>query len=659
MLNSVSRFGNLLASIRRTSIGLAIRFAPLTIAVNLLAFALVAPAQVTTFNSNGVNPACIYGIEDQECGSSYTIYLNSYDQYCQSIGATVAISTSYSFSVSDVSAPPPPFGCPAVLLYSENFNLHCMASGVSVANQQIGCIAAFLPGATPIPTASPTPSPSPTPSASPTPTPTATPTPTPPIISSLKSQCVQSNSAINIDRQSVNESIPLVGMPFSLVFSSDRFKAGFSFSPLGVGLGGWTPSILNRYSEGVLYFGSGGIYPVAGTSYANNEFYTTNPSGSEVYVFAENGIHLRTLDALTGATKFSFNYNPSGSLSSIADSFGNAVTFQYLASGVSLTSPYGQVSNLQFDGSGFLSSVTNPNSETYRVKNNSVGQMLTFTKPMGQTSQVTYDANGDVTSDQGAGGDSIHLVSSFNTLTGVLNVSSSTALGRTTDYLTSGTSSDSFHQTTNPDGSTSMSTDQTEGTDTSTDVYGGRYQATQAQDPRFGWLAPFDEVSSYVVPNSNINLQTQVTKKATLASSGDPFSVKVLTTQTELQNDPARVFQSEYVAQARALNLTSAVNRVAVETFNSGGQIQTMKVANLVPMNFTYDTNGRIQTIAQGSRISRFVYGPNGLLASSTDALGRVTMYSYDKANRLTQETLPDGNVIAMTYVFWLIPERT
>src|SRR6185295_13078039 len=92
----------------------------------------------------------------------------------------------------------------------------------------------------------------------------------------------------------------------------------------------------------------------------------------QLYVFNEVGRHLRTLHALTGATLHTFSYDASGRLASIVDGAGNTVTIARAADGkpLSITAPRGQVTQLQTDANGYLTSIANPAGEA-RVFTNS------------------------------------------------------------------------------------------------------------------------------------------------------------------------------------------------------------------------------------------------------------------------------------------------
>lgn len=252
-----------------------------------------------------------------------------------------------------------------------------------------------------------------------------------------ESQCISSNSHVIVDTLSLEEQIPLIGMPFYLNYSSDRFRSGFSFSPQILGLGGWLPSIIHRYDSDkkIVYFGYGGQRPVEVALFPSG-FYVSDDSGDNIFYFDSSGKHIKTRDALTGAVIYEFIYDSSNRISQIKDRFSNITSFTYQANKVILTSPYNENSELNLNTSGMLSSFVNPNGESFEVTYSASNQMASFQRPMGQKSIVTYDSNGFVVKDQGAGGDFINLIRASTSTVDNQNISLYSAMGNITSYST-------------------------------------------------------------------------------------------------------------------------------------------------------------------------------------------------------------------------------
>jgi YD repeat-containing protein len=74
------------------------------------------------------------------------------------------------------------------------------------------------------------------------------------------------------------------------------------------------------------------------------------------------------------------------------------------------------------------------------------------------------------------------------------------------------------------------------------------------------------------------------------------------------------------------------------------------QLGNLTATEFGYDANGRLDGIAQGSRVSTMAYDGDGNLAGVTDPAGRTVSFAYDAAGRVLVQTLPDSRQILFDY---------
>ncbi|MEK6627409.1 MAG: RHS repeat-associated core domain-containing protein, partial [Bdellovibrionota bacterium] len=470
------------------------------------------------------------------------------------------------------------------------------------------------------------------------------------VINSFSPMCA-ANSAINMDTLSLQETIPLVGIDFTLNHYSEYQLSNSSYKPKDFGLGGWLPSILHKYdiTKKLIFYGYGGASPTTAIS-AQNTFLIPDRSGDEIYVFDANGVHIQTKDALTGVIKYNFIYNSNGKISAITDRFGNSTTFAYSNDQVLIQSPYAQVTTLALNVNGFLTSATSPQNEVYNITNNDIGLITEFQKPKGEKSFVTYDSNGRVQKDTGAGGDFLSLLREFNSSTREQTVNMSTALGRETTFKTISSVDGAIHTSIAPTGQSYTSSVQYQGNQSSIDSIGTTTQSMQAEDPRFGWLSPYEKSSSYTINNSNINIQVETNKIAVLSDSNNPLSATQLTTTTKLQNDPDRIYSSTYSTSNRTLTSTSPLNRASVVSFTPQGQASKIQIGDLVPVNLSYDTRGRLTQVAQQNRKSSFTYNQQGNIQSSKDPLGLISSYQYDNSNRPIKIRNPDGSIILMAY---------
>jgi uncharacterized protein RhaS with RHS repeats len=73
-------------------------------------------------------------------------------------------------------------------------------------------------------------------------------------------------------------------------------------------------------------------------------------------------------------------------------------------------------------------------------------------------------------------------------------------------------------------------------------------------------------------------------------------------------------------------------------------QRTTMTMAEQVPVNYTYDTAGRLSQIAQGALSVGFAYDAAGRRSSVTFPNGVTASYSYDQASRVTEIDYAKGS---------------
>lgn len=137
-------------------------------------------------------------------------------------------------------------------------------------------------------------------------------------------------------------------------------------------------------------------------------FFVASEDGSERYEFDSRGRHLRTLDAVTDATLFSFSYDEKGRVTSIEDVDGLTTQVERDASGdaTAIVAPNGERTELTLYESGYLASVTNPAEETVKLAYDGEGGLLkslTDAKDNPPT-RSTYEEDGRIARDEDPAG---------------------------------------------------------------------------------------------------------------------------------------------------------------------------------------------------------------------------------------------------------------
>lgn len=369
----------------------------------------------------------------------------------------------------------------------------------------------------------------------------------------------------------------------------------------------------------------------------------TNESGSEVYFFSNQGQHLKTVDSLTGNSIFNFQYNVN-KLIGVTDRFNNITQINSTSSGAKIISPYGHLTSVQFDQNGWVSSISNPNSETYQMKSSNLGLLLNYKKPIGRVSIHTYDSNGLLLKDESSFGDSVSL--SSTTLNGITSVSAVTAMGKQDKYDISVEVGGTTQQIRNSQGLISNIIYNPLDTSTSSYPNGFKNQISHLDDVRFGNLVPFNAFISNEISNTNLIKTENRLQNVVLADSNDLLSVASLELINNIESTTSKTEKFKYVSAGRSILQTSPEGRVSRTFLNGLGVIAKTQFGNQFAQDFTYDNRGNIIQAKQGQKNYSFSYDDKGNLISIANPLGLITKYQYDNAGRPVVQVRPDGKTI-------------
>lgn len=373
--------------------------------------------------------------------------------------------------------------------------------------------------------------------------------------------------------------------------------------------------------------------------------------GTRLFQFDAQGRHLSTINTLTNATVFTFNYDSMGRLTSVVDGDNNTTTIERDGSGnpTGIRSPYDQSTTFTRDANGFLATITNPNSEQYQFTYNPEGLMLTTRDPRNNLNTFTYNALGQLIRDDDP-------ATGYQTLTrtdqGVnFTVTHNTALNRQTAFQINNLSNGDRQRINSlPDGTQTNLLERGSGVNTFTQPDGTVTTETTSGDPRWKLQAPITTNTTVATPGG-LNFNLSFARTATLATLGDPLS---LTTQTDTRNINGRIYTSVFTASNKTFTLTSPQNRQATTVIDSQGRLTNYLYADLNPFELSYDTRGRLSTFNEGTggqaRTFNLSYNTAGFLSSFTNPLNQTTNLVYDPAGRIKQQTLPDARNIAFAY---------
>lgn len=380
------------------------------------------------------------------------------------------------------------------------------------------------------------------------------------------------------------------------------------------------------------------------------EIKIASEDGQEVYVFNNEGRHLRTINASTSSTIYNFTYDGIGHLTKITDSNGNNTTVEWSATGSpsAIFSPYGLRTTLTANDRGYIDSLTNAAGESYIMEYTADGLLTKFTDPLGHASLITYDEMGRLVRDQNAAGGFKSLTRTERDSGYQVNVT--TAGGKTTlhdiENLATG---DQKRRVTASNGAVTETIQYTNGTKKNTQPDGTIVNQTLSPDPRFGMQAPF--VSLQTVFTGGLTKTVSSGMSVEPASLTDPMAFTKLT-QTESIN--GRTQTSVFDKASLTRTVTSAAGRQSYTKLDNLGRVIEAGLTGIEPYRFGYDQHGHLTSAAQGTgnnqRLTTIAYGDTGYLQSITNALNLKTSFSHDDAGRVTQQILANANKIQFGY---------
>ncbi|HCU57493.1 MAG TPA: hypothetical protein DF984_04590, partial [Anaerolineaceae bacterium] len=374
--------------------------------------------------------------------------------------------------------------------------------------------------------------------------------------------------------------------------------------------------------------------------------------GTLLYHFSSVGRHLKTLNALTGATIYAFGYDINNLLITITDGDNNVTTVERDGNGnpTAILGPYGQRTVLALNGNGYLASVANPAGETTQFGYGTEGLLTSVTgaRGTGFTYSMTYDSLGRLIQAEDPAGGSTTL-NRTDTANGH-QIDKTTAMGLTGSYLSETllTGIKHYHNIFQ-DGTAADSLAGRDGVVTTTLPDGTTTTNVPGPDPRFGMQAPLSK--SNTVTTGGLTSITAAIRTAVLTDINDPLTLTSLT-DTNTLND--RIFTTGYNAATRTSSITSPMGRERTYTTDMISRITLSQVLGQDAINYGYNSRGRLIAVTTGSgtaqRLAAMSYNAEGFLESITNPLTQTTQFIYDLAGRATRQTFPDNSQVQKGY---------
>lgn len=379
-----------------------------------------------------------------------------------------------------------------------------------------------------------------------------------------------------------------------------------------------------------------------------------SPDGREAWAFDGTGRHLKTVDALTGQTIWSFDYS-GALLTGIRDADNNLLKVERNGSGVAtaLVAPGGQRTTLTMDAGGRTSAVANPLGQTTALEYGPTGLLSKFTQPGARVSTYTYDGDGRLkTATNPSGAQQTFTRTETPSRTEVVAKSGE---GRETHYVAEALPDGTRRRTvTKPSGAETILSVLPGGEQELTEADGTKTLLQMGRDPRWGASVPFVKDQTVTSPAGK-SIHAQQSKSVTLSDQADPFSVTTQFTTLERTegSSPSERTTSEYNADQKTLTTRSEENRSSETKLDDRGRVISVDpdgFGDRDPVTIEYNPRGLVSKVGQGTQFQTYTYDAAGRLVSRTDAAGQAITYEYDAADRMTARHLPGGHIYHYGY---------
>jgi RHS repeat-associated protein len=369
--------------------------------------------------------------------------------------------------------------------------------------------------------------------------------------------------------------------------------------------------------------------------------------GTETYLFDQTGRHLETRNAITGLAKLRFSYSASGYLTGVTDRHGNVTTIERSSSGepLAIVSPYGKRTELFANANGYLERVQHPSGTSHQLVYRDAGGLLSsFRDPKGGVYEFTYDTLGRLIGDRDAVGALKTLVQNPDSIG--IDLTFTTPEGRQSRFRgqTDAILSD-IRDLVSTDGTASRLTIGKDDTELHEDADGSKRQEVRGADPQHGMQAPVIVQENQEQPSGLI--KTFFRDRQIQRFPGSPRPVDFM---SESITTNGRRFETQFNVASRTISQSTPEGRSVTTTLDALDRVNQVRSGSLSPVQYAYDSRGRISTLAQGGRTTSYAYGADGLLSSVTNPLNQTTSYGRDELGRITSQTLQDGRQIRFNF---------
>ena len=348
-------------------------------------------------------------------------------------------------------------------------------------------------------------------------------------------------------------------------------------------------------------------------------------SGGALYVFDDQGHHLRTVDTLTGVSLWRFEYDASWRLVRAIDEHDQVTTIERDGDGAphAVVAPGGQRTALELDGDGQLAAVETPLGARTEMDYAAGGLLTTYDPPATAPSTFTYDASGRLKTDAGPDGTATLTRSDDGT---TVDTKLTSAAGYETTVRRTFTGEGAYKRTViGPTGAEATIEVGIDGVAKTTAADGTETTLNRGPDPRFGMRAPVTSRATLKLP-SGLTRTEDHTRTVSLSSPGNPLSV---TYQRDDITSPSGNQSEEWEPSLRRLK-TTAAGSVATTHLDDHGRMIDQQLDGLDTLTATYDDQGRPEHLARGTESLDVEWSAANNPTGYEDAAGHRLDAAYD-----------------------------
>ncbi|HEX6369730.1 MAG TPA: colicin E5-related ribonuclease [Longimicrobium sp.] len=369
--------------------------------------------------------------------------------------------------------------------------------------------------------------------------------------------------------------------------------------------------------------------------------------GSEVFQFTATGRHLRTLDARTGAVRWTFDYDSAGRLARVTDRDDRVTRIERDGGGnpTALVLPDGGRAGMRLNDAGYLAAVQ-PQGAGEVVLAYAPGGLLTgMTDASGRAHAYHYDPSGMLERDEGGPGGTRTLARTRDA--DGWQVSLGTGGGRAATLRVEELVTGGQRRTdTAPDGRVRVSTLTPDGVTRVEAADGTVTTLEEGPDPRWGMQTPLPRLVQVATPGGRVSV-TRTSRTVQLSAPGNLLG---LVSQRDSVVVNGRVYTSVWNAAARTQENRTPEGRTRLSLLDAEGRTVEVRTSGLAAVHTEYDGAGRLLATRQGGRSWTYGYDADGRQSRIVDPLGGATRLEYDAQGRIARRVLQDGREVAYTY---------